>query len=166
MRVTAINDAPPSGFLAWIRRERLVDIQHDPVACQYRVRIMRRGGGRTVRIFDEMLLAQARRHPLEIMAASFPDSIDRLALRLLGGDQLPGWAERQGQGGSPGSGDPGAPPAPRSEPYSRGQRSASAEPIAWAGRPRAGRLRELPEPTPGGEILAPPSSRVPFYRPR
>ncbi len=153
--MSAPERIPRLGFLAWIERERRVDSSRSVMEMALYVRVRRRDGTEIQRRITDLQLASSRRAPLDLIAAAFPDPIDRIAIQLQGCDLLAALPPIQGSVGSLGRSDSPAPPARRSGPYRAGERSASA-------RPRS----QPQDPSPGGEILAPPSDRVPFYRPR
>ena len=150
--MSAPERIPRLGFLAWVERERRVDWSRNHMQMALHVRVRRRDGTEMQRAFTDLQLASSRLAPLDLIAAAFPDPIDRIAIQLQGRDLQAALPPIQGSAGSLGRSDPQAPPAPRSERYSP---RIQARPQ----RPR--------EPTPERpEILAPPSDRVPFYRPR
>lgn len=140
------------GFADWVRRERRVDWSRNHMQMALTVRVRRREGTEIQRTISDLQLASSRLAPQDLIALAFPDPIDRIAIQLQARDLLAALPPMQRQVGSLCRAYPQAPPAPRSERYS----------------PRIqARPQRRPEPTPeGAEILAPPSDRLPFYKPR
>ena len=144
----------------FVRRERRVSMAFSAARQVYRVRIERRDGDVTEKEFTALQLQASRLTPYELVALAFRDPIDRAAVRFLGPDAFARVTSLDAHAGDSeaGGGTSLARERGRQDGAYWGARSSRV-----ARRSPRG-VEKPPSDAPG--VLAPPSSRLPMYRPR
>lgn len=177
----------------WVARERAVVVEPLHERDVLRVRVLRADGTEIAREFTRLALTASRLHPLELIQATFPDRLDRLAIALLGRPMLDAGHSALAHDRSYARARSGASDVPRDflmPPWVRlagavGNAAAAVEDDAqalghaarrWRDRTDAGMfdehancrcaLPERAEEKPRAEPLAKRNPALPVYRPR
>lgn len=140
-------------FLVWLRRERSVVVSPDPATMSLRVAVERQDGTRVVRLVTDLALQSFRGSPYDLVASAFDDPMDRAAIRLLGRAQIDAGSRQV--------------TLMQREPHGRlrvaDDRRSAPQGDSGSFGPTAPAALRSPD---GVDVLAPPSPRVPLYRPR